>query len=480
MAGNDEQTLKPKEEGEFGTKLDYDKPKCQDAWAGILFWLHVVGVIASAIYIWGEPKYWENIDNPEVPSIEGIYTTIGVTVAIGIVIGLIWLFFMVKCAKGIMRIMLITNMVLWIANVIIGFSIGWDSSWPFIIMSFLGLICSAMFTFMIWNKMDFSAALLTISTRIVLKYKGALCLSFFIIAVDIGWYFVWGNCWIGWMYYADENNFNGTSQFLLFLLLVSFYWGNEVWKNVVHTTACGIGGTWYFEENEPKRPFCPALKRTMTTSFGSVCLGALIVAVIAALRTMVQQAYYKARSDGQNACCLLILTCLMSCLENMARYFNMYAFAHVAIYGTNYITAAKQANGLFSRNSGWQAIINDSLVGGTINMGSLVAMVFSMVAGYYIGSGFAKNVGPNEINTYASFCAVIGGIIGFMLCVHILQVIGSMVIALFVCFAEIPQAMVQNHKNEFEMLTGIKVEWKNISEGIDPTPKDEASEQVMA
>lgn len=65
----------------------------------------------------------------------------------------------------------------------------------------------------------------------------------------------------------------------------------------------------------------------MTTSFGSICFGSLIVAIIQALRQLAHQA----RQNGDAGILACIAECILGCLESIAEYFNKWAF----IYGTN-------------------------------------------------------------------------------------------------------------------------------------------------
>lgn len=65
----------------------------------------------------------------------------------------------------------------------------------------------------------------------------------------------------------------------------------------------------------------------MTTSFGSICFGSLIVAILEALRTLANAAR---NNDDGNAILLCIAECILSCLASIVEYFNRWAF----IYGT--------------------------------------------------------------------------------------------------------------------------------------------------
>lgn len=50
-------------------------------------------------------------------------------------------------------------------------------------------------------------------------------------------------------------------------------------KNVVHVTCAGTMASWYFVTNEPN-VVASAFRRACTFSFGTICFGSLIVAVL--------------------------------------------------------------------------------------------------------------------------------------------------------------------------------------------------------
>ena len=64
----------------------------------------------------------------------------------------------------------------------------------------------------------------------------------------------------------------------------------QVIRNVVHCTTAGTVASWWFIQSAPS-PTLGALKRSLTTSFGSICLGSLIVAIL-----QVDDARARARS----------------------------------------------------------------------------------------------------------------------------------------------------------------------------------------
>lgn len=117
--------------------------------------------------------------------------------------------------------------------------------------------------------------------------------------------------------------------------------------------------------------------RATTTSFGSICFGSLLVAIIETLKTLVQSA----RADDDNGGCaaflLCLVECLLNCLEGILEYFNKFAYIYVGLYGYSYLEAGKNVFTLFQQK-GWTVIINDDLVSNTL---SLFCLVIGLLTG---------------------------------------------------------------------------------------------------
>jgi Plasma-membrane choline transporter len=94
-------------------------------------------------------------------------------------------------------------------------------------------------------------------------------------------------------------------------------------KNSIHVCVAGTVGSWWFEPDDTSVGYCDAnvfnaFTRTMTTSFGSICFGSLLVAILQALRALAQSA----RENGDMPFFACIAECILGCLASLLEYFN--------------------------------------------------------------------------------------------------------------------------------------------------------------
>jgi len=233
----------------------------------------------------------------------------------------------------------------------------------------------------------------------------------------------------------------------------SYYWFAQVVRNVVHVSCSGVYATWYFLGGDnaqmPANPTLGAFKRAMTTSFGSVCFGSLIVALIQTLRWVVR--VFK-RACGPLAC---ILECILICIEGIVRYFNRYAYAQVAIYGKTFCEAARDTWDLFGRE-GMHMIVNDDLIGNVFMIGIL--LIALLTGGGALGIAYAALSGPDTSDAtginIALLYAVLFGIVGLCIAAStagsIMSVVDSGVATIFVCFAMDKFALQRNSPELFQ------------------------------
>ena len=118
-------------------------------------------------------------------------------------------------------------------------------------------------------------------------------------------------------------------------LILSLYWTSQTIKNFVHTTTAGVVGSWWFSgfgdhTSFFSRDVADSLWRTATYSFGSVCMGSLLVAIV---KTMESMARGSGRNGGRGGGSLLacVCECLLFFLRRWLQYFNSWAFVYVGL-----------------------------------------------------------------------------------------------------------------------------------------------------
>jgi hypothetical protein len=246
--------------------------------------------------------------------------------------------------------------------------------------------------------------------------------------------------------------------------LLSFYWTNQVLGNVVQATVAGAVGTWWFDPEEARGYCSPALTgslfRSVSYSFGSICFGSLIVAVIQTLRALLENVAQNSRNRGNDdgGCGGELLLCLAQCLlqllEQAAEYFNKWAFIYVGLYGYSYLEAGQTVLTLF-RERGWSAVISDQLTARVLGMmgfaiGLGTALLAALIAGLVSLSsgGSSQSIvyqGTSGLITSIAGSVVLALIIGMALASIMFGVVNSGVDTIIVLFAEAPYEFQENH-----------------------------------
>ena len=153
-----------------------------------------------------------------------------------------------------------------------------------------------------------------------------------------------------------------------FGLLVSFYWGLQVFRNISHTTTAGVVGSWWFLPQQFSGVVSGALRRSCTWSFGSICFGSLLVSIIRALEQIANGARGR---DGEQSAIACLVQCILSCIRSLLEWLNRWAFTYVGIYGYSFGVAGKAVFELFGTR-GWSMIINDSLIENTLSLAAFM------------------------------------------------------------------------------------------------------------
>jgi len=320
------------------------------------------------------------------------------------------------------------------------------------ILSVIMLLFAILYAicYFLWrSRIPFAKVMLKTVTSVTKKFPATILTGFIGCFVGAIWYGIICVTFVAALCSDTMVNLGAGMYVVLIFILFSFYFSTQVINNVVHVTISGVFATYYFRGVvEPgtndvildvKNPTVKSFGRAMTTSFGSICFGSLVIAVIQTLRALASILKNEGREDDNGlltivACCI---ECILSWVEDIIEYFNVYAFTEVAIYGKSYCEAAKDTWEI-CKDRGIEALINDNLIGNVLTLGGLAVGCLSTVITVVIGFlGLSiKEVAPLIIYGILAF------LIGMMIFSVVAQVINSGVATTFVCICEDPDALL--------------------------------------
>jgi len=299
-----------------------------------------------------------------------------------------------------------------------------------------GIYC--LYYYWIRRRLALAAVMIRLGSKVVQENKATISLQFITSCL----LFIWWLLWIAVLIlYIVSYNVNG---WVIFLMLIMGNWTLDVLEYIAHVTTCGVTAVWWFNKDRMKNPTWNSYKFATTKGLGSICCGALLVAIVQALRSQARQNARNGSVGGG------ICFCFLSWLQCLLQYFSTYAFCQVAIYGSSYWQAAKNTFQLFS-SKGIDAIINDNLSHQVLAAGAMVGGVLTSIAGGLLGYAFFINFA--DALAFAIVYAIVGFYIGFYFTRNFMHAVHSAIESIFVMWAEDPMALRVTHPLCFELLS---------------------------
>jgi len=289
----------------------------------------------------------------------------------------------------------------------------------------------------VWSRIPFAAVNLKTALTAVKSNTGLVVVAYSLMALAFAW--------MGFWMVGMQSSLETSTGAVTFLLLVSFYWTYQVLCNTIHVTTAGTVGTWWFVPREANGCCSTALRdsfrRATTYSFGSICLGSLLVAVVQALRMMAHQA--RQNEDMQLLAC--VLEFILACIQDIVEYFNKWAYVYVGLYGFGYIEAGRNVIQLFQQK-GWTVVITDNLTEWALFMMSVVVGAVTGIIGLLASvanPNLLADLGEDNASFAAAFFASF--LVGVVFSSILMSVVQSAVNTVIVCFAESPAEFERNH-----------------------------------
>ena len=410
----------------------------QDIWAAVLF-LCVVGV-SVAVGTYHFPAMLATIQQKAAASSTSapntpIWSPLLLTISLSIALAALSMFMLKSMAY---TTIVVTNVAFLCLFVVLG--IKYMGIWGAI----LGTI-HALYLFAVRNRMRLSAAFMSHSAGVVSDFWGVIVCSFVASFAMLMYVPFWASTSHAMHVYWKTSHTGQQGEMPMFPWAVSLFmlfWVSQLTASVVHTITSGTVATWYFAGplRVPHSPTQSSAKRCLTTSFGSLCFGSLIEAILAVIRSILSR--LERKRDGAEHFLLMIAECLVQCLENLVEYFNLYAYTYIAMYGMSYIESGKAAWELV-KNCGISAIINDNLVSYCVVM---ICLWNSVATSLVVTLSSSGELGM-AIATFA---------ISYVVQMMVLRVVLSGVMTLLVCFAEAPEASVMNQELRNDLNEGLE------------------------
>lgn len=427
-----------------GQRGDQQPKKFNDLFFAVLFYAHlaIMGVLL-ATSVGGGDDDGLNFAFGMIYfcSVCGIFASGLSTVALG---------FMMSFASSLIKISLFFQVGCSFAIGLLGLMSG---AMMMAVIGFASTLFGCCYAYFVWSRIPFAAANLNTALIGVKSNLGVAAVAYVFLFLGFGWAIWWS--------IVAGNMMGNYGSGVAFLFLLSYYWTQQVLSNTVHVTTAGVIGTWWFAPNEASSCCSKAIgdsfSRATTYSFGSICFGSLIVAVIQALRSL----NHMLRDNEDAQCVVCIIDCILGCIESIIEYFNKWAYVYVGLYGYSYLDAGKNVITLF-QNKGWTTIITDDLAENVLFMMSIVIGLITGLVGLIVAS-LDQNIFANlNVENPGSAGFLVGFLVGFILASILMSVVASAVNTVIVCFAEAPNEFQTHHPQlSMEMRNAWRQAWPN-------------------
>ncbi|KAI9202849.1 plasma-membrane choline transporter-domain-containing protein [Polychytrium aggregatum] len=454
--------------------------KWQDPWAVVLFVL-CLGVFIFAACI-GIPVVVSQVGSGDfgIVVVDLAYV-IGVVLVVSVGFVAIWFVLLQKFPRQMIKISYWAFCALLVAAAVLMLC---QNALPGYITGFFCLVIAglyAWFYFYLRTRIPFASVLLETVTRISSQFPAAILTGLLGVILSLCFQFVWIFTSIGIFIYAangwstTSKQPQGFSPGAIFGLMIGFvfilYWTQQVIYNTVYVICSGLYATVYFTGTQvpgstklrvgTSNPTAKSAARALTTSFGSICFGSLLISILQTLRFISGGSQSNSPTDLNSGvsfigCCC---QCLFMSIGDVICYFNRYAFTHMAIYGTGYCESGKATWGLFQAR-GIEVLINDNIIGRVIGLGSFSAAVIGSLTAL-AAAVINKNI-PQSPETFMMLSSY-GMVVGFTSFFSMMCVIKAGVSATYVCIAEDPATMEKLRPELFERL---RETWPSITWGL--------------
>lgn len=372
---------------------------------------------------------------------------------------------------------------------------------PYSFVPVIGIIALAFtlgYSIVVWDRIPFAATNLNVALCGVKSSADILLVTLGMMLCGFLWTIDWVVAFLGiYDHHLDKlestnsqisDNFTWMGISIYAGMLISYFWTLNVImvclvssflladfmiyctssalfmiKNIIHVTIAGVIATWWTSPDSLKGCCNHVLRenflKSITSCFGSICLGSLVTPPIEILRGTLGlcfDAYVQPLSNDSLSDVLAdmsvksdqsypsILPDHSSPLDGIIRCFNNYGFTYVGIYGDSFTKSSRTASDVFKARK-WGGVVSDKLIPFVLSMISFVITLgsgcFGLVVEEFDGYSFTNFHKPTATAFFIG-CAI--GIVTSSVC---MKVVSSSICTVFVCFSLAPFAFKIEHQD---------------------------------
>mmetsp|Transcript_6503 Transcript_6503/g.14722 ORF Transcript_6503/g.14722 Transcript_6503/m.14722 type:complete len:765 (-) Transcript_6503:182-2476(-) len=399
---------------------------------------------------------------------------------------LLTLGFMVMLSKNLLHVALVFTMLASVSWTVIGLSL--KSHWVISMMGLAFMVWSCVYTLVSWDRIPFAATNLSVALMGMRSTLDILLLGMCIVTSMFLYTVMWLCAAIGtYDYISDEE---GVSNDWLGVIVVlfgfSYVWTFQVIKALSQATVAGIIGRWWELSEDEIHPLCSnalssSLLKIGANSFGSICLGGLIVMpcmTIVRLYALCQQVQFKleqltqrpipiSRSISENTTrsdvslmAIFPQDCCTGRIKvpspSVRAHVNQWSFTYIGLYAYTFFESGSKASELFEAR-GWTDAVSDDLVSTVVTMSSIIIGGGTACLGSIVEE--ADGLSLTTLNKPITTAFLICLFCGFTISSAFLSIVEGAINAILVCYASRP---VQFHVNHFQLSERMKFAWRDL------------------
>ncbi|KAL0221544.1 hypothetical protein RCL1_001398 [Eukaryota sp. TZLM3-RCL] len=436
-----------------------DQRRFRDIPFAVLFFLAIALFCFLSFYGWknGDPERVLNkAQNGGLDTISAFITNlgpIGCSIIVACVLAVLWLQLLRWFAGFFVKLTIFITEGALIAG---GFFMYINKNGNSTYAAYLLWGMAALFSllcFLARHKIAFTIVLFTEGTKAINNSPGTMILSILFIAklfILTGMYLFFSAFILTITGVSDECPIDAEpvckeALNLWYVYSFIFIWFIFFLNGFVQTTIAGSVASFAFNQSSS------AIKSVINSIYaiGSIALGSFLIAIITAIKIVVEFLREKAKKKGDNLgiqLLLCVISCIVKCFERIIKYISHYAYIFIAKDGSSFCSATRDTFKLLSYQP-FTMVAVDSITNLVLLMGKLMGTAATLVFAGFVFSAQAT-----------SLDYIVVGLLAFAIMNLISKVIVVAVDTFLVCYfaSDVPVAIddelsaaLNGYKNQY-------------------------------